>query len=236
MFLRICRSRKNGPRRVTAALPNPTPPLDKPQTARYNIKGLCTKRSVLQSVSFSQNEKPSLVGVAVSAFHDNRNSILPDMKRDPHEVTPFRGSVTDRLSTACWMCIARPLLRGRCHFNTDFVKPQGVRPLDKPQTARYNINRAMHQAVGPVKDWVYSTYEKPSLGRVAVSAFHDNRNSILPDMKRDPHEVTPFRGSVTDRLSTACWMCIARPLFRGRRHFNTDFVKPQGGLFKPSLF
>ena len=152
MFLRICRSRKNGPRRVTAALPNPMPPLDKPQTARYNIK-----RAMHQAVGpvkdwvYSTYEKPSLGRVAVSAFHDNRNSILPDMKRDPHEVTPFRGCVTDRLSTACWMCIARPLLRGRCHFNTDFVKPQGVRPLDKPQTARYNINRAMHQAVGPTK-------------------------------------------------------------------------------------
>ena len=36
-------------------------------------------------------------------------------------------------------------------------------------------------------------FKKPSPCRVAVSAFHNNRDSVLPDMERDPHSIPPFR-------------------------------------------
>ena len=43
------------------------------------------------------------------------------------------------------------------------------------------------------RKWLVSNTKKPSLGRVAVSAFHDDRDSVLPDMERDPRSVPPFR-------------------------------------------
>ena len=59
------------------------------------IRGRCDKRSTLEVNDFSQNKKPSLGRVAVSAFqlhNSNRDGVPSDMKckRPKHSLTPFR--------------------------------------------------------------------------------------------------------------------------------------------------
>ena len=46
---------------------------------------------------FSYAKKPSPAGVAVSAFHNDRNGEPSDMKCDPHGQHPLSGGVADRL-------------------------------------------------------------------------------------------------------------------------------------------
>ena len=45
-----------------------------------------------------------------------------------------------------------------------------------------DIERALQQAVSPVRSIFQSEALKPSLGRVAVSAFHNDRHGIPSDM------------------------------------------------------
>ena len=46
--------------------------------------------SPIQDRVLADAKKPSLVGVAVSAFYDNRDGEPPDVERNPHGNTPFR--------------------------------------------------------------------------------------------------------------------------------------------------
>ena len=71
------------------------------------MRGRCDKRSTLEVNDFSQNKKPSLGRVAVSAFqlhNSNRDGVPPDMKckRPKHSLTPLRrgarGAFIQRLS------------------------------------------------------------------------------------------------------------------------------------------
>ena len=76
----------------------PCPPETLDNAGRMGIikmRGRCDKRSALEVNDFSQNKKPSLGRVAVSAFqlhNSNRDGIPSDMKckRPKHSLTPFR--------------------------------------------------------------------------------------------------------------------------------------------------
>ena len=69
------------------------PPLDKREKhGRIKVKREPYQQAVspIQDRVLADAKKPSLVGVAVSAFYDNRDGEPPDMERNPHGNTPFR--------------------------------------------------------------------------------------------------------------------------------------------------
>ena len=64
---------------------------------------------------------------------------------------------------------------------------------------------------------------KPSLGRVAVSAFYPDRNCPVQDMERQCnwHNLTPFSGGVANRLPSRS----AQPLAGGAKNSIPYLVK-----------
>ena len=90
-------TKSQGVRRITmGGQGRPSETLD--NVGRMGIiktRGRCDKRSTLEVNDFSQNKKPSLGRVAVSAFqlhNSNRDGVPPDVKckRPKHSLTPFR--------------------------------------------------------------------------------------------------------------------------------------------------
>ncbi len=66
---------------------------------------------------------------------------------------------------------------------------------------------------------VFTKYEKPSLGRVAVSAFYGDRNGIKTNMygQRNWHSASPPFGDAADRLIRIMAMLFPVPI-RNRIH------------------
>ena len=111
-------------------------------------------------------------------------------------LTPFRVV----WPTACRLCSARRYLT---IFDRLWQAP-GLTAAGT--TGIIAVERALRQAVGPTKSQnSQSTAMRPSLGRVAVSAFYDDRHGKPSDMYRKPHRLTPSRVV----WPTACRLCSA---------------------------
>ena len=164
---------------------------------------IAVERALRQAVgpTKSQNSqstamRPSLGRVAVSAFYDDRHGKPSDMYRKPHRLTPSRVV----WPTACRLCSAQRYLT----ISDGLWQAPGLTAAGT--TGIIAVERALRQAVGPTKSQnSQSTAMRPSLGRVAVSAFYDDRHGKPSDMYRKPHRLTPSRVV----WPTACRLCSA---------------------------
>ena len=85
--------------------------------------------------------------------------------------------------------------------------------IDKSHFIRYNEHRerALRQAVCPVSIY-FILWKKPSLGRVAVSAFYSDRYCPFQNMERQCnwHDHHPLLGGVANRLPLCSARCFTR--------------------------
>ena len=169
-----------------------SPPLDSPPRSGYNIgrKGAATSGWPDQeSNSMARNRHragwrflrfTTMVTVSGPMCNVIRMSLTPSRVVWP---------------TACRLCSARQYLT----TSDGLWQAPGLTAADR--TGIIPVERALRQAVGPTKSQnSQSTAMRPSLGRVAVSAFYDDRHGKPSDMYRKPHRRHPLPGGVANRL------------------------------------
>ena len=93
--------------------------------------------------------------------------------------------------------------------------------LDRESGGRYNKNRKRRCRKAAPPDYWFIKIEKPSLGRVAVSAFYGDGDRVFPYMKRqcNRHDNTSFR-----RCGGTAFLRLATPALTGKAHFTKTLV------------
>ena len=174
-----------------------SPPLDSPPRSGYNIgrKGAATS-GWPYSVRFLCGRNRHRAGWRFLRFTTMVTVYGPMCNVIRMSLTPSRVV----WPTACRLCSAQRYLT----ISDGLWQAPGLTAAGTAGIIA--VERALRQAVGPTKSQnSQSTAMRPSLGRVAVSAFYDDRHGKPSDMYRKPHRLTPSRVV----WPTACRLCSA---------------------------